>query len=124
MSNTADEVTEAMRRRADLLAGLEALHAWLRALPVTRASAAAIPGRVTNQLPVPDGLDHEQKLAWLEHVAAAWGTVTFPDGTGGRRAEKRFGPVWVVASVADPDRGVFGHRARAAALAAGSKAAA
>jgi len=97
------EVSEAAHRRTDLIAGLHDLDAWL-------------PGPVTHQLTVPPGLDHEQKLAWLEEVAADWETVTSPDGMGGRRTEKRSGALRLVASVSCPDPSVSGYKARVAAF--------
>lgn len=70
------------------------------------------------QLSVPKGLDHEQKLAWVDRKAAAWGVRAVSNAMG-RHAEKRYGDgLCLIASVADQDRSVSGYKARAAALAA------
>jgi hypothetical protein len=109
MTAITDEAEGAGRSRAALLAGL---HNLIDALPAM--DEAGIPDRLSFQLPVPDGLDHEQKLAWVDRVAAAWG-VRPVDNTMGRHAEKAFGGVRLTASVGRPDRGFSDLQARAAA---------
>jgi predicted nucleotidyltransferase len=110
MSIGTDEADGIGRRRAALLADL---HDLIDAFAVM--DEAGLPETVTIQLPVPDGLGHEGKHAWLERVARAWRVEILPDGMGGQYAEKRFGAVRLVASAACPARGVFDYKARAAA---------
>jgi hypothetical protein len=83
---------------------------WLKATP--GAMMRELPAF---QLPVPRGLDYEQKQAWLFRVAASWGTGTFTDDMGGERAEMRFGGVRIVASIGHRDTTYSGYAARAAA---------
>ena len=115
MTTNPDEVTEAARRRTDLIADLAELGAWLKAAD---GDNAGIPEPATIQLRVPDRLDHEQKLAWLEQVAEGWQTETCTDGMGGRKAEKQLRVLRLTAGVAHPDCSVSGYKARAAARAA------
>ena len=122
MTTNPELVKVAARRRADLIADLADLAALLKAAGDT--AAAGIPATI--QYPVPDGLDHDQKLAWLEQVAEGWQTETCTDGMGGRKAEKQLRVLRLTAGVAHPDCSVSGYKARAAARAAntGSRAAA
>jgi predicted dienelactone hydrolase len=88
---------------------------WLKANP--QALMRELP---VVQLPVPRGLDHAGKVAWVDEVAASWGVEAADaekaaDGMSGRRAEKRFGSFLVVAQVGHPDRTYSGLRERAAA---------
>jgi hypothetical protein len=111
MAVITDETAGAARSRTDLIAGL---HGLIDHIAVTGANG--FPGLVTIQLPVPDA-GHEGKHAWLERVAVEWDAEILPDGMGGQWAEKSFGSVRLVASVACPARGVFDYQARAAASA-------
>lgn len=61
---------------------------------------AIIPAEITVQHPAPKGLDHPDKLRWLHEWADSWGTEPVPDGNGTLTAERRFGRVRLVASVA------------------------
>lgn len=111
MTVITDETAGAARSRTDLIAGFNSL---IDHIAVNGADH--FPPLVTIQFPVPGGLGHAQKLAWLEGVAAEWDAEVVPDGMGGRYAEKRCGvAVRLLASVASPDRGVFDYQARAAA---------
>jgi hypothetical protein len=110
VSTRIDQDQAAARRRASLLASLHQLTDY-----ISTAAPDGIPGMpMTFQLPVPDGLDHEGRLAWLERTAAAWGVPTAGNAMG-RHARKRFGDLLLTASVADPDRSVSGHKTRFAA---------
>jgi hypothetical protein len=111
MTAITDEAEGAGRSRAALLADLHRLIDF-----VTTADPVGVPEKVTIQIPVPDGLHYEGKLAWLTRVAAAWRVRVLPDGMGGQKAEKPFGAVKLTASVARPDRGFADLKARAAAL--------
>jgi hypothetical protein len=101
---------EGALRRASLIADLHHLIDDLAVMDET-----GIPERLPYQIPVPEWLDHEQKRAWLNRVAAAWG-VTPVDNAVGRRAEKQYGEVSLRVSVAHPGNGVFEHKARFAAM--------
>lgn len=122
MSISAADTEEAGRERVipvrDLpgLAGdIAEFAVWLKARP--QALMRELPAV---QLPVPRGLDHAGKVAWVDEVARSWGVEAADaektaDGLAGRRAEKRFGSFLVVAQVGHPDRTYSGHRDRAAA---------
>ena len=103
------ETAGAAQRRADLIAGFNGL---IDHIAVNGADG--FPELVTIQLPVPD-VSHEGKHAWQERLAKQWGVGILPDGMGGKRAEKSFGAVRLVASIACPDRGTFDYKERAAA---------
>lgn len=103
----------AAHRRASLLGDLHDLIDDLATM-----GGEGIPELITIQLPAPGDRGHEGKQAWLDRVAEAWHTEVLPDGMGGRFAEKQFGSVRMVASVARPTRWVFGYTTDAAALAA------
>jgi hypothetical protein len=109
MTAITDETAGAARSRTDLIAGFNGLvdHIAIN-------GAGDFRDLVTIQLPVPD-VGHEGKHAWLERIARQWGTAPRPDGMGGQWAEKSFGSVRLVASVACPARGTFDYQARAAA---------
>jgi hypothetical protein len=119
MTTVTDETAGAARSGADLIAGLNGLidHIAVK-------GASRFPRPMTHQLPIPDGLTHEGKRAWLEEVAAEWQTEILPDGMGGHWTEMSFGAVRLVASVAYPNRGVRDYEARAAAHALRSSIAA
>ena len=111
MTVTKDETAGAARKRADLIAGLHGLIDHIAA-----SGAEDFPEPVTIQLPVPAAnFGHEAKHAWLERIAADWQVEILPDGMGGQKAEKSFGAVRLIASVACSARGVFDYKARAAA---------
>jgi hypothetical protein len=109
MTVITDETAGAARSRTDLIAGFNGL-----VDEIAVHGAGYFPQLVTIQLPVPD-VGHEGKHAWLERIAAQWGAEILPDGMGGLWAEKSFGSVRLVASVACPARGTFDYQARAAA---------
>jgi hypothetical protein len=110
MTIITDETAGAARSRTDLIAGFNGLID-----EIAVRGADYFPQLVSIQLPVPPGLGHEGKRAWLDRVAAQWGAEILFDGMGGEWAEKSFGAVRLVASVANPDRGVLGYEARATA---------
>jgi hypothetical protein len=103
-----DEAVTAAEARASMAADFRAAETWMSC-----DLNALIPDEAVIPFPVPRGLDHDQKLAWLERVAASWRTVTVPDGAGGRKAEKRFGKLAFTAGVGHPDASVAGYAARA-----------
>jgi hypothetical protein len=104
-----NETARPARSGTDLIAGLNGV---IDEIAVNGADD--FPVLLTIQFPVPD-VGHEGKHAWLERIAAQWGTVPRPDGMGGQWAEKSFGSVRLVASVACSARGTFDYQARAAA---------
>jgi hypothetical protein len=110
MTVITDETAGAARRRAGLIADLNHLIDSLAVM-----GGAGIPELVSIQLPAPGDGGYEGKRVWLERVAAAWQTEILPDGMGGHWAEKSFGSVRLVASVACSARGTFDYQARAAA---------
>jgi hypothetical protein len=115
MTAITDETAGAARSRTDLIAGLNGL---IDHIAVN--GAGDLPPLVTIQLPVPGALGHEGKHRWIERIAAEWETEILPDGMGGQWAEKSFGAVRLVASVACSARGTFDYEARAAAHAISS----
>jgi hypothetical protein len=62
---------------------------------------AEIPGECIVNMPVPPGT-WKEKRAWLVRVADSWGTQILKS-PGYVRAEKRFGPVRLIAAVRAPD---------------------
>lgn len=106
-------------RRADLAQDLVDFAAWA----VVHLDAE-IPDQLTYQMPVPPGLDHEGRRAWLRRVARSWPSGMIPDGHGGETAEKRVGRVRLVVSVAASDTTTSGFLGQMAAARANGKAAA
>lgn len=109
MSIATDYAAEAGRRRASLLASVQELS--------DLGPDTIDDGPLTHQLRAPHGLDHEGRLAWLDAKAAAWG-VRPVNNAMGRHAEWRApsGGLRLLASVADTDRSVSGHKDRFAAM--------
>ena len=106
---TNPEVSEAARRRTDLIAGLHGLAAWLTTHP-------GIPLPVVHaNFRVPAGERGEQVI-WLDELAGHLGTeVTVTgDGSGTLIAARQFGPVQAEGHLAPEDRSMSAWRARQA----------
>jgi hypothetical protein len=107
---TNPEVSEAVRRRADLIAGLDTFMAKLKARP----DGAPVPV-VTASYRIPAGPRGEQ-IAWLDELAEVLGTEVTENGMGSLIAGCDYGPVRERACVSPEDRGTTAYFARAAAL--------
>jgi hypothetical protein len=84
------------QRRCDVAQDFADAGAWI----ACRTKAANLLDQYTIQVPVPPGLSHrDEKVAWLQAVAASWGEDVTTDGDGGMRAVRRFGSLRFVASV-------------------------
>ena len=82
--------------RKDVATALVDLAIWVMA-----NEQAEIPGECIVHMPVPPGTWNE-KRAWLARVADSWGTQILKS-PGYVRAERRFGPVRLIAAVRAPD---------------------
>ena len=82
--------------RKDVATALVDLAIW-----VIANEQAEIPGECILHMPVPPGTSNE-KRAWLARVADSWGTQILKS-PGYVRAERRFGPVRLIAAVRTPD---------------------
>jgi hypothetical protein len=85
--------------RKDVATALVDLAIWAMA-----NERAEIPGECIVHMPVPPGTWGE-KRAWLARVADSWGTQVLKS-PGYVRAEKRFGPVRLIAALRAPDGGL------------------
>jgi hypothetical protein len=108
MTNNPDEVTVAAGRRADLIAGLNGLAAWLTVHPDTPLPV------VHANFRVPAGERGEQ-LGFLDELAELLGTEVADDGMGTLVAMRRFGPLRAEGHVSPEDRSVGAYLDRAAA---------
>ena len=107
MTPITDETAEAARRRADLIAGLQDLAAWLTARPGTPLPVDHANYRVTAG-------PREERLAFLGSLAELLGTQVTADGTGNLLAARPFGPVTAEGHVAPEDRSMTAWREAAA----------